>query len=111
MSIADVDKASPEEFERTPTCIYRSLIAAPVHGRHGSVGVLFVDSDRPNSLTDSDADYVVLLAGIIGAGHSHVGTLPRPLTTSNGSATGNGSAPVTRGTENSVAYHPHNEEQ
>ncbi|GIH07916.1 hypothetical protein Rhe02_59830 [Rhizocola hellebori] len=69
--LPDVDLASPDEFEDYVGRIYRSVIAAPVRAGDRSFGLLVVDSDRPNSLTEADAEYVNLVAGILGAGYAH----------------------------------------
>jgi len=69
--IPDVELASPDEFEDYEGRVYRSLIAAPVRAGEQSFGLLVVDSDRPNSLTEADAEYVNLVAGILGAGYAH----------------------------------------
>lgn len=73
--INDTNEATAEEFEKTTDCIYRSLVAVPVRSGGKGIGVLFLDSSIANSFTDPDVEYVALLAGIIGAGHSHLHTL------------------------------------
>jgi hypothetical protein len=67
----DVEQASPDEFEDYEGRVYRSVIAAPVRAGNQSFGLLVVDSDCPNSLSEADAEYVNLVAGILGAGYAH----------------------------------------
>ena len=47
---------------------YSGLLAVPVRAAHRGYGLLIVDSDRKGCLTEIDAGYVQLIAGLIAAG-------------------------------------------
>jgi hypothetical protein len=84
--IEDVDAAKPGEFEDYTGREYKAIIAAPVRAGDRSFGMLFVDSDRAYSLTEADAEYVNLVAGVLGAGYAHYETVIEihQLATANG---------------------------
>lgn len=69
--IENVSEATADEFENYTKRIYDTLIAAPVWSTAASCGLLVVDSDKAHSLTKSDAEYVALVAGVLGSGFAH----------------------------------------
>jgi hypothetical protein len=46
---------------------YKSFVAVPVRAGQSSYGLLCVDSDEPNSLTEVDKLFMILFAGIVAA--------------------------------------------
>jgi GAF domain-containing protein len=66
--VNDLDAAPPEFFSDYRGRPYKSYIAVPVRAGERAFGVLMIDSSMPNSLTDVDVGYAILLAGILGSG-------------------------------------------
>jgi hypothetical protein len=66
--VNDIDAAPPEYFSDYRGRPYKSYIAVPVRAGDRPLGVLMIDSDTPNALTDVDVGYAILLAGILGTG-------------------------------------------
>jgi hypothetical protein len=70
--IEDIRAARPGEFEKYEDREYETVIAAPVRAGGRNFGLLLVDSDLPGSLSEGDAEYVNLIAGMLGAGYAHL---------------------------------------
>jgi hypothetical protein len=64
------------QLEDSVSQSYQGFIAVPVRAAHRSYGLLIVDSDKKDSLTDVDAGYVQLIAGLIAAGMANSGSQP-----------------------------------
>jgi putative methionine-R-sulfoxide reductase with GAF domain len=67
----DLDRSPPHYFSDYVGRSYKSTINVPVRVEGRSYGLLCVDSDKPNTLTDVDKGYVILLAGVLAAGLAH----------------------------------------
>jgi GAF domain-containing protein len=73
--VPDVDQAPPPFDPRGRR--YKTFIGAPVRAGGRSYGILFVDSDKAQTLTEVDTGYVILLAGVLATALSLVdGRLP-----------------------------------
>ncbi|WP_430790974.1 GAF domain-containing protein [Actinoplanes sp. G11-F43] len=66
--VNDIDASPPAHFADYQGRPYKSYVAVPVRAGDTAFGVLAIDSDTPNSLTDVDVGYAILVAGILGAG-------------------------------------------
>ena len=67
----DLESVTPRHFDYSRGTSYKSFITVPVRAGSESYGILTIDSDRANSLTEVDRGYVVLLAGVLAAGIAH----------------------------------------
>jgi hypothetical protein len=76
-TLLEPDTAAPNatgyQFDDAVTQSYRGFIAVPIRAANKNFGLLVVDSDVPDSLTEVDAGYVQLLAGLIACGVAHGG--------------------------------------
>lgn len=70
--VRDLDSAPPEYFADYQGREYRSLITVPVRGGGKSYGILTVDSDQPNAVTDIDVGYMLLLSAKLAGGISQI---------------------------------------
>ncbi len=76
--VNDLDSAPPDHFADYKGRPYKCYIAVPVRAGGRSFGILMIDSDVPNSLTDVDVGYAILLAGLVGAGLAMADTSSSP---------------------------------
>jgi hypothetical protein len=65
--ITDVDKAPPRHFADYPGREYKSFLMVPLRADGRSFGFLGVDSDRTNTITETDVGFATLIAGIMAA--------------------------------------------
>jgi GAF domain-containing protein len=66
--IKNLDEASPAYFSEPHGRSYKTLISVPVRAGNRSFGTLMLDGEEPQSLTEVDVGYAVLIAGVMGAG-------------------------------------------
>ena len=69
--VRDLENEPPPHFVDSRGRNYKSFISVPVRAGNSSFGLLTVDADRPFALDEADRAYVVLIAGVLGAGLAH----------------------------------------
>jgi len=66
--VNDLWAVAPTYFSNPTGRPYKSLISVPVRAGDKPFGVLMIDAEEANSLTDVDVGYAILIAGLLGAG-------------------------------------------
>lgn len=70
--VENLEEDPPPYFMEARTRVYKSLIAVPVRAGGKSYGLLTADSSRAYALTKSHQGFLILIAGLLGAGVAHV---------------------------------------
>lgn len=68
--VPDIDTSPPARFAGHISREYRSFALVPVKFDRNAYGVLGVDSDVANSLTEADVRYVAFIAGLLATGYA-----------------------------------------
>lgn len=70
--IQDLEDHPPPHFIDNKGRCYKSFVSVPVRAGSTSYGLLTADSDRAYALTETDQGFLILIAGVLGAGVAHV---------------------------------------
>lgn len=70
--IENLEERPPPHFIDFRGRVYKSFVSVPVRAGNKSYGLLTADSDRAYSLTGNHRGFLILIAGILGAGVAHV---------------------------------------
>ena len=70
--VDDLEERPPPHFLDPKGRVYKSFLSVPVRAGEKSYGLLTADSDRAYALTGNHRGFLILIAGILGAGVAHV---------------------------------------
>lgn len=101
--VEDLPKSPPAGFEGADSKSYKTFISVPVRAGDRSYGLLTVDSPEAGSLTKVDRGYMILLAGLLGAGLAQATTGRAPP---NGTGTASTAVPNPRENEEVRGHEP-----
>jgi GAF domain-containing protein len=75
--IVDLENDPPPHFVDNKGRAYKTFVSVPVRAGDTSFGLLTADADRAYALTDVDRGFLILIAGVLGAGVAHVEAVER----------------------------------
>lgn len=70
--VDDLEERPPPHFVDPKGRVYKSFLSVPVRAGDKSYGLLTADSDRAYALTGNHRGFLILIAGVLGAGVAHV---------------------------------------
>ena len=73
--VQNLEEHPPPHFIDCKGRVYKSFVSVPVRAGKKSYGLLTADSDRAYALTENHEGFLILIAGVLGAGVAHVETV------------------------------------
>jgi hypothetical protein len=70
--VDNLEERPPPHFSDCRGRVYKSFVSVPVRAGTKSYGLLTADSDRAYALTGNHRGFLMLIAGVLGAGVAHV---------------------------------------
>jgi hypothetical protein len=70
--VENLEEHPPPHFMDSRGRVYKSFVSVPVRAGNKSYGLLTADSDRAYALNGNHRGFLILIAGVLGAGVAHV---------------------------------------